>query len=117
MILAVNLSHGLKALTSPAALGVISVLFIAGVTASRGKIGGLARGMMIGGWTLFALTTPTTQFPSVIHFVAPLVAGGGAILDLITAPPRKFRDSDAAVPWPTRFLLIYLGFALLGCIA
>jgi O-antigen ligase len=117
MFLAVNLAKGIKALTSPAAIAAISVLFILGVTLARGKISGLARGMIVGGWAIFVLTSPSSQFPSVLHFVAPLVAGIGAVLDRVASPPKSSQDNDAAWPWPARFLLIYLGFALLGCIA
>lgn len=117
MLIAVNVAHGIHSLTRPPFLLAIGVLILAGLAVSQGNLRTVARHTMVFGWSGYALTTASTEFPSVLHIVTLMAAGAGAGLDLMLRPPRERHPYDTAVPWPSRFLFVYLGFALLGCIA
>ena len=83
---------------------------------ARADMARLAPWMLISGWFLFALTSPTAQFPLILRPLGVVLAGAGAALARIgsDAVPRGDRRS---VPLPSRLLIVFVAFVLLGCLA
>lgn len=83
--------------------------------ADLGRIGGW---MLTGGWFLFALTSPTAQFPVKLRMLGVVAAAAGAILlrtQMTTAGTEGLRRRG--IPATSRLLFLYLVFVLLGCLA
>lgn len=86
------------------------------LTACRGDLPRLAIWALLGGWFTFAITSPSSQFPLVLRPLSLVVAAAGAVMYRVVRPPSA-REGRAPVALPTRLLVVYLAFVLLGCLA
>jgi len=104
---------------SPAGPGVLLGAALVGavmLTAWRGHLARLAIWAVVGGWFLFAITSPSSQFPLSLRPLSLVVAAGGAVMYRFVRPPAAGADRGP-VALPTRLLVVYLAFVLLGCLA
>jgi hypothetical protein len=74
------------------------------------------RWLIVGGWGLFALTSPSAEFPHVLRPLSIIAIGVGVMLHLLRRPP------ESAVPtrriaMTSRFLFVYAVFVMFGCMA
>lgn len=100
-----------------ALLPLVAAATLAGAVillAANGELDRVGAWMLIGGWFLFALTSPTFQFPLALRPVGLVLAGAGALLLRLTCtdPPRRVGSASL----PTRLLFVFVVFVLLGCL-
>ncbi|MDQ6697951.1 MAG: O-antigen ligase family protein [Actinomycetota bacterium] len=100
----------------PSVLLGAAVVGVVVLTAWRAHLARLAVWAVLAGWFVFAITSPSSQFPLALRPLSLVVAATGAVVYRFARPP-----SDAAgrapVALPTRLLVVYLAFVLLGCLA
>ena len=72
--------------------------------------------MMVGGWGLFALTSPSSQFPTVLRPLAIAVSAGGAMLHFVATHPLRGLERRR-IALPSRLIVVYVLFVALGCMA
>ena len=110
----------------PVVLGALSIgpgLLVAVVLgaslaflAARADIDRLARWAVGGGWFVFALTSPTAEFPTFLRPVGVVLAFVGVIL-LRFGRPKAEVVKERLIPFTTKLLFIYLTFVMIGCLA
>ena len=99
--------------------GVLVAAAMAGAVAllvGRGDTVRLARWALVGGWFVFALSSPTSEFPLLLRPLGVIVAGGGAVLYRL-ARPVPVDTTREPVALPTRLLVVFLAFVFIGCLA
>jgi O-antigen ligase len=113
-----NPGSGVLALTIPdwpAFLPILGAGALVAALASR-NLKQFAVVLMVGGWGLFALTSPSAQFPTFLRPLAVAVCSAGAILHALQTGPRaRVRTTPRRIALPSRFIVIYVVFVALGC--
>src|SRR6476620_5678379 len=82
--------------------GVLVAAAMAGaftLLVGRGDTVRLARWAVVGGWFVFALSSPTSEFPLLLRPLGVIVAGGGAVLYRLARPvPVDATREPVALP-------------------
>jgi O-antigen ligase len=94
-----------------AMLGVAGLLF-----AARGDLDRVAGWLLVGGWFLFALTSPTFQFPVVLRPLGLAVGSTGAVLARL-GDDRPDRNRSELLSPASRLMFVFVTFVLIGCLA
>lgn len=82
----------------------------------RGDVLRLARWALVGGWFIFAVTSPSGQFPTLFRPLGVVVAGAGAVFYRLARPAPDGSEREP-VALPTRLLVVFLAFVFVGCVA
>ncbi len=85
------------------------------LTVFGGNLVRLSKAMIVVGWTAFALTSPTFEFPLFLRSVSIGIFATGIILHLFTQERPTWPDAQR-VPASSRLLAAYLVFVLIGCV-
>ncbi len=74
--------------------------------------------LMVAGWGVYALTSPTAQFPVFLRSLSNAGFAVGAIMHAIAVRKRReAREPTRRVAVSSRMLVIYAAFVLIGCVA
>ena len=84
--------------------------------AGRADMRRLGEWALVGGWFVFALSSPSGQFPTMLRPLGLLGAFAGAVI-LRFGDPLMKRVEEHLVPYTTKLLFVYLAFVFIGCLA
>ncbi len=82
----------------------------------RGDLTALAKRVIVLGWGMYALTSPSAQFPRILKALPVAIFGAGVAMHMV-ARPVAARAKDRAIALSSRMIVVYIAFVLLGAFA
>jgi hypothetical protein len=81
----------------------------------RGRLLASSRFLIVAGWGIYVLTSPSAQFPRALRPLSVVVFGLGVLIDVVRRDPKPL--AERRIVLSSRLLVAYLAFVFLGALA